>query len=86
MTIVAISIDWYKTAMIRDLVPLLCVLFMISINSTGMHYVQGTRKTVSGGIRIPDNPILVRETMFKTMTETSWAECPAMVVSDFLKS
>ena len=31
--------------------------------------VQGARKPVSGGIRIPDNPMLVRQTVFKTTTE-----------------
>ena len=34
--------------------------------------VQGARKPVSGGIRIPDNPMLVRQTLFKTPTKTSY--------------
>ena len=49
-------------------------------------YKQGTRKLVSGGIRIPDNPMLVRQTVLKTMCKTSLAEGPALVAKDFLKS
>ena len=47
---------------------------------------QGTRKLVSGGIWIPDNPMLVRQTVFKTMNRRSWAKGPALVATDFLKS
>ena len=46
---------------------------------------QGTRKLVSGYIRIPDNPMLIRQTVFKTANKKKWAEGPALVANDFLE-
>ena len=39
--------------------------------------VQGTRKPVSGGIRIPDNPMLVRQNVFKTPTKNKLGQRPS---------
>ena len=57
-----------------------CSRFNMNVENcfTWLGLKQGTRKLVSGGIRIPDNPMLVRQTVFKATTKTSWAEGPAL--------
>ena len=43
----------------------------------------GSRQLVAVGIRMPDNPLLVRQIVFKTTTKTGVAECPALVAEDY---